>query len=107
MFLCHGGRRMFVCPGDGHSEKRAPHNHSCHRHQQDYAPHKRNLLLLLLRPHSGAFVYKGSTQLDAWSDYSPECVEEEFSEVDMQDAAYLRPDTPGNTPPGDTHSPAQ
>ena len=23
MFLCHG-RRMFVCPGDGHSEKRAP-----------------------------------------------------------------------------------
>jgi hypothetical protein len=39
--------------------------------------------------------------------YSPECVELEFSEVDMQDAAYLRPDTPGNTPPGDTHSPAQ
>jgi hypothetical protein len=26
-------------------------------------------------------VYKGSTQLDAWSDYSPECVEGEFSEI--------------------------
>src|SRR5215207_5729617 len=36
---------------------------------------------LLLTPHSGAFVYKGSTQLDAWSDCSPECVEEKFSEV--------------------------
>src|SRR5215216_3142487 len=81
MFLCHGGRRMFVCPGDGHSEQGADHNQSRHRHQQDDAPHKPNLLLLLLRPHSGAFVYKGSTQLDAWSDYSPECVEEEFSEV--------------------------
>src|SRR5215208_1064414 len=80
MFLCHG-RRMFVCPGDGHSEQRAHHNQSRHRHQQDDAPHKRKLLLLLLRPHSGAFVYKGSTQLDAWSDYSPECVEGEFSEV--------------------------
>src|SRR5215211_2441224 len=76
MFLCHGGRRMFLCPGDGHSEQRDHHNQRRHRHQQEDAPHhKRNLLLLLLTPHSGAFVYKGSTQLDAWSDYSPECVE--------------------------------
>src|SRR5215203_4052559 len=77
----------FLRPGHGHSEKRAHHNQRPHRHQQDDAPHKRNLLLLLLRPHSGAFVYKGSTQLDAWSDYSPECVEEEFSEVHLQDRA--------------------
>jgi hypothetical protein len=26
-------------------------------------------------------VYKGSTQLDAWSDYSPNVLEEEFYEV--------------------------
>src|SRR5215211_8889139 len=52
MFLCHG-RRMFVRPGDRHSEKRAHHNQSPHRHQQDDAPHKRNLLFLLLTPHSG------------------------------------------------------
>jgi hypothetical protein len=32
-------------------------------------------------------VYKGSTQLDAWSDYSPECVEGIFSEIWMQDPA--------------------
>src|SRR5215217_4907002 len=81
MFLCHG-RRMFVCPGDGHSEQRAHHNQRCHRHQQDDAPHKRNLLLLRL--HNGAFVYKGSTQLDAWSVYSPECVEGESSEVRLE-----------------------
>src|SRR5215217_2618693 len=62
---------MFLCHGDGHSEKRAHHNHSRNRHQQDDAPHKRNLLLVLLRPHSGAFVYKGSTQLGAWSVFSP------------------------------------
>jgi hypothetical protein len=30
-------------------------------------------------------VYKGSTQLDGWSDYSPECVEGEFCEVHLQD----------------------
>src|SRR5829696_10058642 len=51
MFLCHG-RGMFMRPGDGHSEQGAHHNHSSHRHQQDDAPHKRNLLLLLT-PHSG------------------------------------------------------
>src|SRR5215204_829007 len=89
MFLCHG-RRMFVRPGHGHSEQRAHHNQRCHRHQQDDAPHKPNLLLLLLRLHSGAFVYKGSTQLDAWSDYSPECVEGEFSEVRIASPLYGR-----------------
>src|SRR5215218_3826228 len=90
MFLCHG-RRMFVCPGDGHSEQRAHHNQSRHRHQQDDALHKPNLLLLLLlRPHSGAFVYKGSTQLDAWSDDSPECVEGEFCEVELPIYGVLR-----------------
>src|SRR5215217_3554503 len=46
MFLCHG-RWMFVRTGHGHSEKRAHHNHSPHCHQQDDAPHKPNLLLLL------------------------------------------------------------
>jgi hypothetical protein len=80
MFLCHG-RRMFLRPGSGHKEQSANHNQRRHRHQQDDAPHKRNLLLLLLRPHSGAFVYKGSTQLDGWSDYSPECVEGKFCEL--------------------------
>src|SRR5215207_3715229 len=80
MFLCFGCG-MFLRPGDGDSEQSANHNQSRHRHQQDDAPHKRNLLLLRLRPHSGAFVYKGSTQLDAGSDYSPECVEVEFCEL--------------------------
>jgi hypothetical protein len=32
-------------------------------------------------------VYKGSTQLDGWSDCSPECVEGEFSEVRCQKIA--------------------
>ena len=64
MFLCHG-RGMFLRPGSGHKEQGANHNQSRHRHQQDNASHKPNLLLLLLTPHSGAFVYKGSTQLDA------------------------------------------
>ena len=45
------GRRMFVRPGDRHSEKRAHHNQRCHRHQQDDAPHhKRNLLIYFSRP---------------------------------------------------------
>src|SRR5215210_7381188 len=57
MFLCHG-RGMFMRPGDGPSEQGANHNHSSHRHQQDDAPHKRNLLLLLLTPHTGDMCIK-------------------------------------------------
>jgi hypothetical protein len=51
MFLCLG-RGMFVRPGSGHKEQGANHNQRRHRYQQDDAPHKRNLLLLLT-PHSG------------------------------------------------------
>jgi hypothetical protein len=63
MFVCRG-RGMFVRPGDGHNEQRAHQCQRRHRHQQDDALHKRNLLLLM--PHSGAFVHlrtylRGST----------------------------------------------
>ena len=54
MFLCLG-RGMFVRPGDGDSEQSANHNQRRQRNQQHDAPHKRNLLLLM--PHSGAFVH--------------------------------------------------
>src|SRR5215210_5014721 len=65
MFL-YLGRWMFVGPGDGHNEKSAPHNQRCHSNQQDDAPHKRNLLLLM--PHHGAFVHLPSRVdvLRAW-----------------------------------------
>src|SRR5215217_8576575 len=38
------GRRMFVRPGGWDNEKSAHHNQRRHRHQQDDAPHKPNLL---------------------------------------------------------------